>query len=365
MTQYEIGPYPTLVYILSSFIANVGVSITGFGMALIFVFVYTIFDMFGNMKTSCTPLELCDMKYAVFVQSLSLVGSVPYLMYKAKIPTHANKSLLSTLMPVTLLSTPAGQLLQDTLPSSWLCIVFGTVVSVVVGWKILEELYCKKEQESEDDDTKPITTPNSEQEALLMESSRREGKEQTYSSTTDGGKEKSTLLPIKCKEINDFSDNGESQEEGGSLQEFSSTSIFIWGAILGFLSGFLGGLIGMRGPPLMVFFLYFPFPKMEVRAVGAVMLFFNMVLRILFYILDDLLRHSTTSDNDDGTPPWFLSWSSSWQLYVGVVVAGILGVPIGDWIHHHYIDQNKFRIALAFLLTASGVVNIAKGLSEI
>jgi len=61
--------------------------------------------------------------------------------------------------------------------------------------------------------------------------------------------------------------------------------------------------------------------------------------------------------------PWFLG-SSAWPLYVGIVVAGILGVPIGDWIHHR-IDQTKFKLALGVLLLASGIVNIAKGVAEL
>ena len=154
-------------------------------------------------------------------------------------------------------------------------------------------------------------------------------------------------------------DNNES-----SSSSLLSKKVVVWGILLGFASGFLGGLIGMRGPPLMVFFLVFPFPKTETRAVGAIMLFLNMVLRISYYGVDDYRRRNNELEGSSvAAVPWFLG-SSAWPLYVGVVVAGILGVPIGDWIHHR-IDQTKFKIVLGLLLAASGIVNIAKGVAEL
>jgi len=84
-------------------------------------------------------------------------------------------------------------------------------------------------------------------------------------------------------------------------------------------------------PPLMIFFLQFPFPKQEARAVGAVLLFLNMALRMLYYILQDYYRGGFDTDTTLTTTTivkWFY-WQSSWHLYVGVVLAGMLGVPIG------------------------------------
>ena len=118
-------------------------------------------------------------------------------------------------------------------------------------------------------------------------------------------------------------------------------------------------------PPLMIFFLQFPFPKQEARAVGAVLLFLNMALRMLYYVLQDYYGVDTdsTATTTTTTFKWFY-WQSSWHLYVGVVLAGMLGVPIGDWVHHR-IDQSKFRFALAIILAGSGIVNIVKALEEL
>lgn len=324
MDSPDIGPLPALVYILSSFVANAGVAITGFGMALIFVFVYTIFDVFGGMA-DCQPSELCDMKYAVFIQSLSLVGSMPFLIYKSNARTHANKRLLYTLIPITLVSTPAGQMCQDFVASSWIRMVVGVVVSAVVGYEI-HKLYKKRQVD--------------EPAAIIIENS---------STPT----ERTSLL---IREANS-SLGSETDDNQDGLHGFSPKSILLWGVVLGFFSGFLGGLIGMRGPPLMIFFLHFSFPKQEARAVGAILLFLNMALRVSYYLLQDYQESAATSIR------WFY-WGTSWHLYVGVIVAGIVGVPLGDWVHHR-IDQSKFRLALAILLAASGVVNILKAISEL
>eukprot|EP00977_Amphora_coffeiformis_P024611 scaffold16412_cov171-Amphora_coffeaeformis.AAC.8 len=91
-----------------------------------------------------------------------------------------------------------------------------------------------------------------------------------------------------------------------------------------------------------------------------------MALRMLFYILQDYYgadADTTTSTTVTATVKWFY-WQSSWHFYVGVVLAGMLGVPIGDWIHHQ-IDQSKFRLALAIILAGSGIVNIVKALGEL
>ena len=127
-----IGAVPSCVYILCSFVANAGMAITGFGSALLFILVYTLCEMLGLLTAAaCTPSEiLCSMKYAVFFQALSLLGSTPYLVYKATRSSRSRttrrttedeeknadvitQKLLSTLLPATLVATPCGQWFQE------------------------------------------------------------------------------------------------------------------------------------------------------------------------------------------------------------------------------------------------------------
>jgi len=219
-----IGSVPALVYTLCSFIVNAGVAITGFGMALIFVFVYTLFDVFGKM-TDCHHMELCDMKYAVCLQSLSLVGSMPVLLYKSNVIRHANRLLLYTLIPVTLIGTPFGQYCQDYVRTSWIRLVVGLIVTAVVGYEIFK--LCRTETHNHDEaiPTAPVTNSTvaaKERTPLLVANTFPE--------------DEKTVIDMRC------TDNHNDQLHG-----FSPTSILLWGLILGSCSGFLGGLVGMRG----------------------------------------------------------------------------------------------------------------------
>ena len=127
-----IGTVPSCVYILCSLVANAGMAITGFGSALLFILVYTLCEMCGLLTAAaCTPAEICSMKYAVFFQALSLLGSTPYLVYKARTRSSRRRTtrrtaeeeeknagvitqkLLCTLLPATLVATPCGQWFQE------------------------------------------------------------------------------------------------------------------------------------------------------------------------------------------------------------------------------------------------------------
>ena len=46
----------------------------------------------------------------------------------------------------------------------------------------------------------------------------------------------------------------------------------LWALSMGFASGFFGGLCGIRGPPIIMFFLHSPYPKAMQRANGAAIL---------------------------------------------------------------------------------------------
>ena len=165
---YSIGLVPSCVYILCSFVSNAVQAITGFGSAILFILVYTLCDVCGVLHlttaagtAACHPSEfMCSMKYAVFLQAVSLIGAAPYLVYTAMrsrssrrttgeekadavltqkvslivipatLSTRSSSSsssttgeeqedavltqkLLLAVIPATLVATPCGQWLQD------------------------------------------------------------------------------------------------------------------------------------------------------------------------------------------------------------------------------------------------------------
>ena len=101
---------PIIVFSIASFIGNFGVAITGFGMAIIFLLVYTIADLF-HVFNDCS---ICDMRNAIFIQSLALASAVPIMLYQSRaiIREHWSKELLISFIPATIAGTPIGNFLQ-------------------------------------------------------------------------------------------------------------------------------------------------------------------------------------------------------------------------------------------------------------
>ena len=116
------------VYALAAFLGNVGVAVTGFGMAIVFLFVWQICILLGY--------EGDDVKYAVFIQTLALAAALPFLMYEAKIREHATRALLLPFIPVTIISTPLGNFASESANVDTVRMVAGIVVSVVAVWEL-------------------------------------------------------------------------------------------------------------------------------------------------------------------------------------------------------------------------------------
>jgi len=320
---------PTIIFSLAAFVGNFGVALTGFGMAIFFLFVYTIGDLSGGM--TC---DRCGIKDAVFYQSLALSSGLPFMLYQARavIKKNANKTFLLVFCPATAAGTPIGKFLQGHLPGEIVKTVCGILICLACANALLNLIpetqcykkYVSKEAVNEDDKEENVVDADVEDRKENFEG--------------DIGKEEAE--PKKDDELDTAS------IEGWSFK--------IWGFIAGFFSGFLGGLAGIRGPPLMVFFLWFTFPKHFVRANSMLVLVVNISIRLVYYVVEDLSGQRDV--------PWFEP--ELWYIYVCVVVFGILGVPVGDWVAQR-INQKQFKLVIAFMLFLSGVSNLGKGVSEI
>ena len=114
-----------------AFLGTVGASLTGFGQAIIFLFVWQIVELAGYNG---------DFKSAVFIQALSLFSMQPLVLYKAKVWKNAHRRVLILFVPITLVSTPLGQLVSDGVPTNIVQAVAGVLVTFVACW----ELYSKR-----------------------------------------------------------------------------------------------------------------------------------------------------------------------------------------------------------------------------
>lgn len=275
---------PIIVFSLASFIGNFGVAVTGFGMGIIFLFVYTIADLANLVECS-----KCTFKDAVFFQTLALGSAIPLLLYQLReiIKEYRSKELLMTFLPATVVGTPVGNFLQDHIPSDILRTIVGVVITVLICYQLTKivpksEMYQRlklKEKRGE----KAEDTITRERELVSQKSDENDnnGKEEDIEETSTAEKDtenhQSKKQIVVDAEMNNISpnllalvDQNEEKEGKFALQEKddddndqiaimdvtekvkeevnipTGKKLRIWGFILGFLSGFMGGLMGIR-----------------------------------------------------------------------------------------------------------------------
>ena len=118
--------------------------------------------------------------------------------------------------------------------------------------------------------------------------------------------------------------------------------------LTGFFDGFLGGLVAVRGPPLIIFFLLFNYPSAVMKANGAVISTVNTYIRLISYILK-------TPPDTYGTKSWFVQEDLS--MYLAVSLAGILASRLGSYATP-YLNNGWYKVALTILLIINGLTMI-------
>ena len=106
LTVTMVSFVDVVVLSLSACFGNMGVAVTGFGMAIIFILVFQI----AAVVQYAAGADAQSFKYAVFIQSLSLLVAQPLLLWNAQISQHGSWPLLLLMIPATLVATPLGQL---------------------------------------------------------------------------------------------------------------------------------------------------------------------------------------------------------------------------------------------------------------
>ena len=114
--------------------------------------------------------------------------------------------------------------------------------------------------------------------------------------------------------------------------ESISISAKLFVVTMSFLSGFLGGLCGIRGPPIMLFFLHaghfgLVFTKASQRATGAAITFCNVAMRVLFYAITSADGSSSRFDGDD------------YPMYISIAFCSFAGVWLGQKLFERMKDS--------------------------
>jgi len=123
----------------------------------------------------------------------------------------------------------------------------------------------------------------------------------------------------------------------------------IWALLAGSTSGFLGGLCGIRGPPIILYFLHPPkpikFDKKSQRATGSIITATNVVMRMVHYFIETFALEKRS---------YFQS--SDWHLYVYIVISSLGGVLVGSKLFDIMKDsRNNIRMILSIFLLLCGV----------
>ena len=298
-----------------SFIGNIGAALTGFGQAIIFLFVYQIVDLAGYDG---------DFKNAVFIQALSLFSMQPLLLYKANVIKYAHRRILLLFVPITLISTPLGQLVSAYVPTKVVQAVAGVLVTLVA----MREIYMKRNW------FKSFCIREKKNEGVEEEEEEGERVEESKETKLEGGGDDEEVAAAKEDVDDKFDENqivdssnteekkessvtkielpsatsGETQEEEEQVRIGCNKASIIT-LIAGGASGFLGGMVAIRGPPLIFYFLHPPHPvkfnKHSQRATGVVIMFFNVLMREIFYM-------NTFTDEQDNNIGF---QSEDWRLY--------------------------------------------------
>jgi len=427
-----------------SFFGNFGAALTGFGEAIIFLFIWQIVDLLGY--------DGGDFKSAIFIQSLSLFSVQPFLLHETSVRKYAHRRILLLFVPTTLIFTPVGQYVGGIAPIPLMKLIAGVVVLMVAAIEThsrrrqIRTILCRKKTKTNTDSAEILPSDCIEPGGIeieladattgvVSESQRAEPSEYYESITfhipieitepvTQGIRRASSMfmkdqagvlspqvvaqLHDLDKEIDDQGQAGEEKElnsKNEEANEDTSTTNGIAGStaatdaapntnadtvattatsanppqhshqstshsssghvevqfgcnrvtsdttMAGSLSGFLGGMIGIRTPPLMLYFMHPPSPlvfdNLCQRATGVVIMCTSTVQRQVFYLYGTFAPHSKDSP---GYQEYYIGYQKEdWKLYTCVILFSLLGGYSGG-IAFEYVRDAKETIRWIFLV---------------
>lgn len=360
-----------VLYSTFAFFGNCGVSLTGFGMAIIYLFTWQIAVIAGFNS---------DIKYAVFLQALALLSAQPLLVYKTKLWKYASKKMLLYFIPVTILSTPIGQYVSSLISTDIVEMIGGILVCFVAAFELYQkrvlfwkwflafarwvtcyDRYCccssllltTTPQHSVHKNEKPEEADDSE---AIQSKDDRECPSPTKEDNNDvsNNKNNPSSVPPSSLSLNpdpeQAEDNNLCSNDGLASNEPFHLSTVFWTILAGFASGFLGGLCAIRGPPIIIYMLHPPHPvcfsdKKTQRATGAAITLTNVTMRVIYYLVNTLAFDQLS---------YFVL--SDWPLYLSTVVLSFLGVLAGTAIFNVVKDKkDAINGILTILLVLCGI----------
>ena len=340
-----------LYCVLSMFMGSTCMSAMGFGCGITYLFVYQI-GSWSGLEECC---GLPGLKYQVLLSILGLFAISPLLLFKTGLRHNVCWPIYVVLMPISMVTGPLGQILQGYTPVPILRIIVGVATLFVAFWQLFSIYHTTKEAQKVADTvfTNAITVEEVVTEKSGEGNCSASNMEQT-SSQQQTSDDKTTV-----KDQNDA-------EKGAATEKNTREKVRLCCVVLkeelcplrgemvcmflaGLTGGILGGLVGAGGPPVILFFFLFNYPREVVRANGSAMAVCNSLVLLVTYL-------TTPPPAEHDTLTWFVL-DDVW-LYVGVIVAGWVGCPVGIFLHG-FLDKWGYRAGLCALLILNGISMIA------
>ncbi len=298
-------------------------------------------------------------------------------MWETSVLKYSHRRILMLFVPITLVLTPIGQYVGGIAPIPLMKMVAGVVVMMVAfietytrRQKILG--ICKKKETSEEADANATADVETGIAVSVVEEPKEpnasdEKEPETPATPTDA----ESSLGASDLDEDDISEHVIETEtvpapvahdptksnEAASSQMAKPAEKVKFGCnratsdtvLAGGLSGFLGGMIGIRTPPLMLYFMHPPKPLVfdnhSQRATGVVIMCTSTVFRQVFYLYDTF-----KGDDVAGYQSEFIGYQKEdWKLYLCVVIFSILGGWVGGKAFH-YVKDAKDTIRGIFLV---------------
>lgn len=371
-----------------SFLGNFGAALTGFGEAIIFLFCWQVVDLLGY--------DDGDFKSAIFIQSLSLFSVQPFLLWETSVIKYAHRRILLLFVPITLIFTPVGQYVGGIAPIPLMKKVAGVVVLMVAFIETHSRRHrithvCLKKEKSVEGGVNTTADIQMSAEVGKLDPRDLNMESTSFNSPIPAAMSTSLRLSLTRRSSNfakkatpgtnvDHDQEDASEPERAADENYStapapiddpvqsnesvspqstippaekinySCRVISDTVIAGGLSGFLGGMIGIRTPPLMLYFMHPPAPLVfdnhSQRATGVVIMCTSTVFRQMFYL------HGTFKPPGDvpGYQNEFVGYQQEdWRLYLCVVVFSILGGFVGGKAFE-YVKDAKETIRWMFLI---------------
>lgn len=345
----------TMVFGFASFLGTLGMVVTGFGFALIFLSAFSVADIARPLHC-----DYCDVKEAVFLQAISLASLFPFMLWASRKMIRSNCSfgLLLAFVPATLIGTPAGNIAQGHVKPAVIQVIVGGVVLLFSCFQTLR-IYKQRSEESkliepdgaQTNDNELEMSSNNLSSGEIGDNIEKDDTEEKKSNTRSDEEAGSTAM-VSEERMEGALDIVEELAEGHSPQHPTGIKFYALGFALGFLAGFIGALVGVRSGPILIFFLYYQYPKDQIRSNMMIVTATNTYTRLLYYIIDSV------QGNDGHSPAWFKP--DIWYLYVVVALSGILAIPVGLWANKK-VNQGAFDRIVILGLLISGTMSLFKG----